>query len=439
MNTFHSVVFELPGILLLSGAMLLFFGQIYVCLLAFRLYYGRKRGALRLAVYVLWAVLGFVLLVIFFEGRHRAWYTDIEREWWPATEYLFELPWAVIALAEAVQAALVVFSIRMILYYSERNITPAVIKEAVDLLPVGICYGDFKRRPVFSNLMINDLCHGLYRESLTDTGRFWKMIREAGQDQEGKFLVEQEDHDYLFGMERTAVKGAEYEQIYVSDVTEVTRITKELKEKNARLLDLQLRMKAFAVESGDFATEQEILNARRAVHDNLGYTLARGAYFMKQDDSSDATGILTLLKSVNDTLLYEAESPEELYQPVEDAIRLSSGIGIRVEVTGELPKSTEGRELLGQAIRECAANTFKHAQGNAIYVKIRELTGTQIEIRNNGQAPKEPIEPAGGLLSLKKSIHQIGGEMRIEWDPEFKLLMDLPYPVRKDGDKQENG
>ena len=426
MNSLRSVLHELSGNILLVGSVLIFIGQIYACLLAFRMYYvNRKNGILRPVVYLLWVLFGMVLLILFLDGRHYAVYTDMERDWVPIVAFIYQQPWVLIAVCEVVLALATGFSIQMVIHYYKQNVTPIVIKEAVDLLPVGICYGNAKRRPVFSNLMINDFCLAAFKESLTDTGRFQERLEEAGEERDGRYLLEWEDRDYLFGIQNATVKGQRYEQIFASDVTEATRITKELKEKNARLLDMQLRMKAFAVESGDFAMEQELLNARRAVHDNLGYTLARGAYYMKREDSSDAPGVLALLKSVNDTLLYEAERPEELYQPVDDAIRLASGIGIRVEIKGPLPESEELRELLGQAIRECAANTFKHAQGDMLSVTVTALSGIRIEIENNGKAPEEEIRPAGGLLSLQKNIALMGGNMSIESAPAFKLKMEF--------------
>ena len=48
-----------------------------------------------------------------------------------------------------------------------------------------------------------------------------------------------------------------------------------------------------------------------------------------------------------------------------------------------------------------------------------------IELSNDGNKPKGPIEPVGGLAGLIRQIEAAGGVVTIEWTPRFSLTVKL--------------
>ena len=106
---------------------------------------------------------------------------------------------------------------------------------------------------------------------------------------------------------------------------------------------------------------------------------------------------------------------------------MANSIGVRVDVTGEYPKMPAVRKLLAQAITECAANTVKHAEGDTVSVDISD---DEIALTNNGRAPKRKITESGGLLSLRRNIEDAGGEMVLESEPRFRLVMKITKKLK---------
>jgi len=48
-----------------------------------------------------------------------------------------------------------------------------------------------------------------------------------------------------------------------------------------------------------------------------------------------------------------------------------------------------------------------------------------LSFQNDGNKPKGPIEPVGGLAGLIRQIEAAGGVVTIEWTPKFSLTVKL--------------
>ena len=115
------------------------------------------------------------------------------------------------------------------------------------------------------------------------------------------------------------------------------------------------------------------------------------------------------------------------------AAAMAREIGVEVEIFGELPDALRLRLLLGQAIRESAANTVKHAGGSRLFLSSRkEADLWQVELRNNGRPPKGELLESGGLLSLRRMTETTGGTMQVQSMPEFRLILTLPAKDKND-------
>lgn len=207
---------------------------------------------------------------------------------------------------------------------------------------------------------------------------------------------------------------------------------KELEEKNAKLRDVQYRMKAYQVRAADMFMDQELLDARVAVHDGLGALLLQSRSYL-DGNMDDEEELLKSLKYTNGFLLSESESVPEERDHFKEGLRMAEGIGIKVVIEGEEALHKDIRNLVGQAIGECAANTVKHAGGDEIQVKIESLDKTfVIEITNNGEPPEEDIKETGGLLSLRHMTENLGGDMTIYSEPAFKIKIILRDDVNRE-------
>jgi len=352
-----------------------------------------------------------------------------------------KVPWLVIVAIEIFILILVVIRARIIYKFRKNRITRSSIKEAVDKLPPGIMILENDEYMVFSNLMMNEYVKRLTGKRLSDGKDFWNYVTAVGDKKGDRYLLQADDGSFIsFKRDKLLIRDKYYDEIKAFDMTEQARITKELEEKNARLRDVQYRMKAYQVRAADMFMDQELLDARVAVHDGLGALLLQSRSYL-DGNMDDEEELLKSLKYTNGFLLSESETIDDERDHYLEGLRMAEGIGVKVDITGEevvdgqnarhdINRINQIRNILGQAIGECAANTIKHADGNEIKVQLKRVESTVfIDITNNGDPPKETIKETGGLLSIRRMVDNLKGEMYIQSDPEFRLKIILKDDV----------
>lgn len=373
------------------------------------------------------AIFGFVLFMIFMDFGHSC--VNEIGYYGPFQQALFTLPWLLYFGAELFLTALLAGIEMEHRRYKKKNLTPDAIRQAVNLLPEGIAVSDDSGTVRLSNLKMEALCRTLTGEVLSNADRFLAKLREQSIGAEGQLLVKTKSGEaWLFEEEPITVDGKNYRQLIAHDITERYRIIEELKEKNARLQDIQRRMRAVSDLSGDMFVAEEQAKARAALHNQLGQVLLMGRHYISHPESTDPALVYTVTRQMNRFLLGEAEEPRaEAQDAVSEAIRMAKSIGVTVHLNGEAPKDSQNREILAQAIAECAANTVKHAEGDSLKVALSGNAGRFIAvITNSGKPPKGAVAESGGLLSLRRKVEAAGGAMNIKSDPAFVLSLQIP-------------
>ena len=340
---------------------------------------------------------------------------------------LFDLPWYFYAGVEVVNGVLLLICFRDNVRYRKEYLTGDAVIDAVNLLPEGISISDMSGSVRLANLKMNDLCKALTGENYIDAKRFWKYVETKGKEQGGTYLLRTpDDRVWIFEKDRLESDGNELEQITATDVTERFKIIDELEAKKEHLEDIQKRMKAVTDLSGDMFVAQEEADARAALHNQLGQVLLMGRYYIEHQDSTDPEMVYLATRQMNQFLLGESGTP---YRGEEEelalAVNMAGSIGVKAVIEGEEPKNSKIRKILADAVTECAANTVKHAEGDTVNIDIIKDSKTVIVITNNGKPPKGAVTESGGLLSLRKSVEEEGGSMRIESDGAFRLIIEF--------------
>ena len=285
---------------------------------------------------------------------------------------------------------------------------------------------------MLSNLIINELSQSLTNKHLFDSLVFWKQVEEQGTAQDQGYLLRMQDgRAWLFTKKTMNVQenGQEkqYTQIFAEEMTEVCNITDELSANNRHLKEVQYRMKAVAASERSLIAAREVIKARTAVHNQMGSVLLSGKYYMDHPNGMDETELIRLLEYNNYFLLQEAENQGEEADALDKALKTAQRIRVTVEIEGKLPEQESARDILAQAVEQCAANTVRHAGGDCVYVTLTE-TGSRLKavFRNNGKAPEQPVNETGGLLYLRKIAEAAGGTLSIQSEPEFVLTVCIP-------------
>ncbi|MBR1586335.1 MAG: hypothetical protein IJ662_12405 [Clostridia bacterium] len=355
------------------------------------------------------------------------------------TGWMDALPWPLLLAAEALSAGGLIACFIGNQAYRRMHLTNAAIKETIDLLETGICFGTGEGAVLLTNVRMNAYCRLLTGHVLTDTRALWQRVQSAGESSEGQWLVPLPDGSrVLFGKTAVTLEGRACEQIIAADVTEQYRATEELKEKNRRLKDHQLRMKMLMAQTAALIPSQEILAARTAFHDQFGGLLLTGKYYFEHPGSADPDALLALTRQINSMFLEQVEQPDDMRSPYEDALRLCGRIGVQLRIRGSVPTQRRIQDVLGRAVAECAANAVKHADGHTLTLRCsREGRRLTAVFTNDGDAPAGPVRESGGLLSLRRLTENLGGRMLVESQPAFRLTLILPLDGEGRSERKE--
>ena len=368
------------------------------------------------------------LVVLVFMDCSRYPQTNGVSGFTPLQLMLFGLPYNVYACLELLSCIFLLALSFENSKYRSKNITSDAIQQAIDALPEGIAICSQDGTVRLSNLKINTISQALSDRLLTDSRSFWQTIVKEGKEQGGRYLVRLPDNGiWLFEKELMEVRGKNYDQITATNITERYKIIEELEAKHEHLQDIRDRMKAVSELSGDMFVAQEEADARAALHNQLGQVLLMGRHYIGHKDTTDPKVVYAATMQMNQFLLGEAKEPYEGEEnTLAHAISMANSIGVHIEIHGDEPADESVRKILSKTITECAANTVKHAEGDSVTADIRSLAGgITITITNNGKPPKKAITESGGLLSLRRDVEALGGEMQLKTDPGFELILSF--------------
>ena len=424
MTSFGEIVYGFGGIALRAAALLLLIGQLYCCIDAFY----QKRSALCRVLMILQLSVWMFFLFVLLDGSYSVDYADRARTFSAPVTLLYRSPWLWVLALETVFAAMIVVSLVSGIRFRKSRLTRDSIKETVDMFPVGVCFGRADGVVELNNLRMEQLCRELTGKALSDLNAFTERIRELGEEQDGSRIVKLKSGEaILFERDTVSLGGSEYTQLTAFDISELYRVTSELKSKNEKLLDLKTRMRAFGERAAQLAMSEEILRARVEVHDELGHLLLSGKYYLDNPETADGESLVKMAEYTHRLLTREGEEPDDARRDsVSDAADVARAMGVSVKLEGELPQDEPRRALLGKAICECAANTVKHAGGDRLSVRVT-MQGERMtaELTGSGSPPQKPITETGGLLLLRKGTEAAGGCMEVTAEEQVKVSITV--------------
>lgn len=309
------------------------------------------------------------------------------------------------------------------------HVTPSSIKAALDDLPKGLCFSDKRGTCILCNARMHGLSRALCGHEVRSAEELWHQARRASNEcvGENEFVLRLANKSvWLLCREHVEVAGHQYVQISDTDVTEVHRLTNELREHNARLRKHRERMRSYGMHVREVERAREVLEAKASVHDKMGYVLLSTKYCLAHEDSYNRQDLVLLWKeTLNDLVLTTRDDAlgQEAYDELMDVAR-SLGVDVRLE--GDLPSGGPAMALMARALRECITNVAKHAPGGELVVCVlddgRAFTLTSRGASSTGEVPEErEVREGGGLGTLRRMAEDAGWAMRVTDGPEFQV------------------
>lgn len=309
------------------------------------------------------------------------------------------------------------------------------VKEALDTLPSAVCYFT----PAGTIKLCNTAMYELYRkitqsdlQSLTELNEALEGCdNSTGVIRDGNVFLFPDGHAWQYSAEKiTTAQGEVYTEVIFDDVTELYEKQQELKCQSRELKKMYRKMKVLSENVLEMIREQEILNLKTRLHDQMNMGVAAIRQILRQNTTSEenAAAVAQFRRAIQ-VLREENVYPQD---DVSEFIRDAEVSGVRVEINGELPTEEKLLKALLAVMREACINAARHADATAMYV-VSEQTeaAVTLHITNDGRQPEGDITPRGGLVYLEKYITRSGGRMEIQSQPEFLLTVTLPVGAEK--------
>ena len=302
------------------------------------------------------------------------------------------------------------------------------VKEAFDNLPGGVCFFD-------KNGFVTLCNYQMYRLAFELTGRDLQSLPEFESDLNGvgaskrigeNMYALSNSSVWRFSKESVATNGGDtYTQLTASDVTELYKRQKELERDNQSLREYAERMRRLSADIINLIREEEILNMKMRVHDDIGRSVIATRRLLQQNRPIKELD-LTEWKNAVRLLKHDIETADEK-DALSGLMKAAEGIGIKFVSTGSLPPQKHAADIIVSAVRECMTNAVRHAGAGELYASFSTGEDTaEAVITNNGAVPQSEIVEGGGLSSLRDRIEKSGGTMTIRSSPEFELRVSVP-------------
>ena len=305
---------------------------------------------------------------------------------------------------------------------STHDVTIASIRAGLDLLPEGILFGRTGHAAALVNIAMLQFMERLLGRQYRSAEEFWAALtafdapavaeKHARRD---AFLFRFAQGDTWLVQRTHLTSGLDGWQLTAGCVTEFDAVSQELEAKNAALADMvdaQKELLTTLEETERHRTLQEITSR---VHDVLGQRISMLQQLLASPAPKDALDTIVRIDSLLEAVpLAQEVHPATLLADLTDTYRR---LGIRLTVTGSLPRNLRRARAFAAIIREALSNAVCHGRANAVTITLGER---QLRIRDNGIGCRE-LRLGGGLSGMMRRVNELGGRLLITQAPHFEI------------------
>lgn len=312
--------------------------------------------------------------------------------------------------------------------------TVALIREAINSYPDGICFAAPGGRPILANKKINDICYRLTGHTVTNADRMWEELGEKripdtlsdlnGDSSNG--LIEgteqilcrlQNEQVWQFQRRQLMLDSGPVMQYEAADVSELYLCQKQLQEKNEQLAQMLERQRVLLKNIVENNLKKELLDTKMRIHSDFGKLLvmteSRLSNWQEREDESEIfeawDHVITDLENASEREETTSDSPQT------ELLKMAEMIGCKVEFIGEQPQERRAVLLLYAAIREALTNAVRHAGADKLIVELQhDERCYKVTISSNGRNDVMSVQEGGGLSDLRRRLEQEGATLFLE-------------------------
>lgn len=316
----------------------------------------------------------------------------------------------------------------------KRMVTESSIKEAMDEIPMRLCYFRQNGVSMLLNRRMAEISEIICGKVLMTYDELSDMLNGRSDWKEAEDIYRLPDGSFCrYAEEKIATAdGERFRAAYFYDVTELVRRKKELETQNEELRRMSAQNRRLRENVGQLAKEEEILFFKTKWHDTMGEGLTairrRLLSSLTEKETDDALRSWSNAVSV---IQRDNDSSNQRRDAAGDLFRDAGALNITLHI---IPAKKETEQVFILAIRNCLLNAAMHADATELYADITEAEeGDVLSVTNNGKPPAGEIIPRGGLINVMVYAERMGGRTEIKSIPCFELTVTLP---RKEADKR---
>ena len=389
--------------------------------------YGRQRDKWKRYLHLSVFLFLFILLAVLADASSQINEGLEYKTWLPLPMWLL---WCITFAADF----LMIWDIAGLWRLRRQSLSRDSIKQALDMLPSGICYFTPSGSVKLCNRQMDSLFRTIAQSDLQTLAELQDALSDCDASS-GVIRLSQERQTYLFPdgkvwrYRQTEVKASDgivYTEAVFSDITELYNKNLELKAQIKRLNAISRELKWLSDNALILTREKEVLSAKTKLHDDMGAGLIAIRHILNNNRTGEAENAIDLFRRAVSTIKYDNAYPQGRCEP-DRFLHDAEAIGIKVNMTGELPEQEELRRVMILAMRECLTNSVRHAGATTIHITAEKKgDSVSVKITNDGRSPETEVVPKGGLHNVYRHIIDFGGTMEIQSKPSFVLTVVLP-------------
>ena len=307
------------------------------------------------------------------------------------------------------------------------------VQESLDNLPSGIAFFDQNGLPKLCNRRMYSLEHQLAGRDIQNIQEFREALGKPCETvrilNPGTMVYRFPDGEvWKFSESGVVTKsGKKFVQFFAGNVTALYENGEELKRENERLKEAALSIKELSRNILTLTREEEILEMKMKVHDELGHMVFATNRFLT--DGMEEMQEKELLRRWNRALWLlqtnEADSPDKDWRlQLEERGKM---LGLKVVIRGELPTDKKREDWLMPGLLECMTNSVRHGGATELEIDFTNRRDYDtVKVSNNGKVPEESVVEGGGLSALRRRVESSGCRMAVSTVPVFSVTFRIP-------------
>lgn len=353
----------------------------------------------------------------------------------------FIVPFYLQGIFLLISAAWCIIGIFIVLEGRKHTLNKDSVIEAVNNMECGLLYSDGNGKIVLSNRKMLRLVRIFSEKRIVDAEELWRSIISFEKNDKARridftmwpaFLLTSGE---VWSFQRSVISDSDkrYMEIVARNVTALYQKRIDIESSIEELSLLQNRLGDVLKNISEGGNEEELLNYKIRIHDQLGNAILRTRQLLRagSEDIKEAPQIFTVwdntIKAFKNNRLEgehnKAGSLDALYKQAKT-------LGIDLVMFGSFPI---WNEVAVRAVKEAMYNSIRHAYANTLTVEsYKDKEGFNVRIYDDGSCDVKSITEGGGLKALRRAVEEIGGRMNIEVNEGVELLLYF-----KDGERND--